>query len=154
MLKDLEIEWWGTEHITFSLIIAVPSLIVWGFGIPAFAWVLLARNKKKLDLTEKREKYGFLYNGYRKDFYFWESVNMYRKITIICISVFLRVAGVITQALVVFIVLILFLMINITFWPFAFKALNDMEIMSIITTMANSLLWTIFHITSARSIPI
>ena len=135
MLKDLEIEWWDTEHITFSLIIAVPSVIIWGFGIPAFAWILLARNKKELDLLKKREKYGFLYNGYKKDFYFWESVNMYRKITIICISVFLRVAGVITQALVVFIILILFLLINITVSPFAFKALNDMELISILTTM-------------------
>ena len=60
---------------------------------------------------------------------------MYRKITVICISVFLRVTGVITQALVIFIVLILFLILNIKLVPFSFQALNDMEMMSIITTM-------------------
>lgn len=115
--------------------IAVPSLIIWGFGIPAFAWIILARNKENLDNIETREKYGFLYNGYRKKYYYWESVNMYRKISIIFISVFLRVAGVITQALVVFIVLILFLILNIKLLPFTFKALNDMEMLSIITSM-------------------
>lgn len=121
--------------MNYSLMIAVPSLIIWGFGIPAFAWVVLSKNKDNLDLLETREKYGFLYNGYKKKYYYWESVNMYRKIAIIFISVFLRVAGVITQALVVFIVLILFLILNIKLMPFTFSSLNDMEMMSIITCM-------------------
>jgi hypothetical protein len=90
---------------------------------------------KEFDVVEIREKYGFLFNGYKRNYYYWESVNMYRKITIIFISVFLRVAGVITQALVVFLVLIIFLVFNIKLQPFAFKSLNDMEILSIITSM-------------------
>ena len=121
--------------MNYSLMIAVPSLVVWGFGIPAFAWIVLRRNQEYLDLVETREKYGFLYNGYKKKYYYWESVNMYRKITIIFISVFLRVAGVITQALVVFLILILFLILNIKLLPFTFQSLNDMEMLSILTLM-------------------
>lgn len=117
----------------YSLSVAVPSLVVWGFGIPLFAWVVLARHKDDLDLTETREKYGFLYNGYKKHYYFWESVNMYRKIAIIFISVFLKLAGVITQALVVFLVLIVFLVLNMKLMPFTFQSLNDMEMLSILT---------------------
>ena len=135
VINDLEVECWSTEHLNYSFILAVPSLIIWGFGIPAFAWLILARNKNNLEKLEAREKYGFLYNGYKKNFYFWESVNMYRKITIIFISVFLKLAGVITQALVIFLVLILFLIFNIKLMPFTFKSLNDMEMMSLITTM-------------------
>jgi hypothetical protein len=115
--------------------VALPALFIWGFGIPAFAWILLARSKKDLDLVETREKYGFLYNGYKKKFYYWESVNMYRKIAVIFVSVFLKLAGVITQALVIFLVLILFLILNIKLMPFSFQALNDMEMISIITSM-------------------
>ena len=121
--------------MNYSIMIAVPSLIIWGFGIPAFAWVVLSRNKENLDNIDTREKYGFLYNGYKKKYYFWESVNMYRKISIIFVSVFLRVSGVITQALVIFLVLIIFLILNITLVPYTFKSLNDMEMMSIITSM-------------------
>jgi hypothetical protein len=116
-------------------VIAVPALVIWGFGIPAFAWIVLARNKQDLDLVETREKYGFLYNGYKKKYYFWESINMYRKIAVIFVSVFLKLAGVITQALVIFLVLILFLILNIKLMPFTFQALNDMEMISIITSM-------------------
>jgi hypothetical protein len=86
-------------------------------------------------LIETREKYGFLYNGYKKKYYYWESINMYRKIAVIFVSVFLKLAGVITQALVIFLVLILFLILNIKLMPFTFQALNDMEMISIITSM-------------------
>jgi hypothetical protein len=71
----------------------------------------------------------------RNKFYFWESVNMYRKISIIFIAVFLSIAGIITQALVVFLVLITFLFLNFKLKPFAFTVLNDMEIISLMTSM-------------------
>ena len=60
---------------------------------------------------------------------------MFRKIIIIFISVFMRVTGVITQALVVFLVVILFIIINLKYLPFQFKSLNEMEIMSLVTCM-------------------
>ena len=43
--------------------------------------------------------------------------------------------GTITQALVVFIVLIVFLILNIKLKPFAFEVLNEMEMLSIITSI-------------------
>ena len=135
MLYDLEVSCWRSEHIKYILFVATPSLIIWGFGIPLIAWITLSRNKSDLELIDLREKYGFLYNGYKKSFYFWESVIMYRKIMIIFISVFLSEFGTITQALVVFLVLIIFLILNIKLKPFAFDVLNDMEMLSIITSI-------------------
>ena len=135
MLYDLEIPCWKSEHIRYSLFVAAPSLIIWGFGIPLVAWIILSKNKNDLESIELREKYGFLYNGYKKSYYFWESVIMYRKIMIIFISVFMGRFGTITQALVVFIVLIVFLILNIKLKPFAFEVLNEMEMLSIITSI-------------------
>ena len=70
---------------------------------------------------------------------------MYRKITVIFISVFLRISGVITQALVIFLVLIMFLILNLKLMPFAFKSLNDMEMLSIITSML-TIYWGLFYL--------
>ena len=148
---DLQVVWWQKEHVLYSLTIAVPSLVIWGFGIPLFAWIVLARNKDCLTQIEAREKYGFLFNGYKENYYFWESVNMYRKITVIFISVFLKLAGVITQALVVFLVLIIFLLLNMKLMPFAFQALNDMEILSILTWML-TVYWGIFFLSNMPEI--
>ena len=60
---------------------------------------------------------------------------MYRKIVIVFISVFLSAYGVITQALVVFVLLVSFLLINIKLKPFALVVLNEMETLSLTTSM-------------------
>ena len=135
VLNDLEIICWSSSHLKYSFLLAAPSLIVWGFGIPLFAWLVLYKHRHEFEKLEVRVKYGFLFNGYKKRLYFWESINMYRKITIIFISVFLKSTGVITQALVVFLVLILFVIINLKLMPFTFRTLNNMEILSLITSM-------------------
>jgi uncharacterized protein YcgL (UPF0745 family) len=46
--------------------VALPSLIVWGVGIPMFAFILLMRERNKLNKIDIREKFGFLYNGYKR----------------------------------------------------------------------------------------
>jgi hypothetical protein len=66
MLHDLEILCWNSQHLNYNSLVAVPSLIIWGFGIPLFAWIILARNKNSLEEIEVRQKYGFLFNGYKK----------------------------------------------------------------------------------------
>ena len=70
---------------------------------------------------------------------------MYRKMSIIIISVFLKFYGAITQALVVFILLIVFLILNISVLPFTFKSLNEMEILSIIIWML-TIYWGLFFL--------
>lgn len=66
---------------------AIPGIIVWGLGIPFFAFMLLTGVKNKLKTSEVREKFGFLYRGYKHEFYYWESIIMYRKITMIVIAI-------------------------------------------------------------------
>lgn len=46
-------------------------------------------------MIDSREKWGFLLNGYKREFYFWEIVITYRKILIIFVSVYLTTFGVI-----------------------------------------------------------
>ena len=103
----------------WSITVALPSIIVWGLGIPTFAFVLLQKEKDRLKKIEVKEKYGFLYNGYRRDYYYWEVIIMYRKIVIIFIAVFVSNFGYITQALLIFILVIVFLTINTKLKPFA-----------------------------------
>jgi len=80
----------------FAFGVGIPGIVIWGLGIPFFAYILLRQVKHKLQLTETREQYGFLYRGYKKQFFYWESVIMYRKITLIFIQVFVQAYGVIS----------------------------------------------------------
>lgn len=81
----------------FAYGIALPGIIVWGLGIPFFAYILLTREKDKLKTLAVRYKYGFLYRGYKTKYYYWESYIMYRKILLIFIAVFIQNYGIITQ---------------------------------------------------------
>ena len=147
---DLEIICWSGVHKFVSYFIALPSIIAWGIGIPFFAFILLMRVRNKLDLIETKEKYGFLYRGYRKELYYWEIIIMYRKIVMIFISVFISMYGVISQALIVFILLIAFLILNTKKKPFSTVALNDLETISLLASMI-TVYCGIFFISDAPS---
>jgi hypothetical protein len=56
-----------------------------GLGIPAFGLYVIFSKRKELHLKIVKDKYGFLYYGYKSNAYFWESVIIYRKITLIFI---------------------------------------------------------------------
>ena len=110
---DLDVNCSGSMHQFYTYVLAMPCIFGWGLGIPFFALIMLIKNRKVLDTLEAKEKLGFLYNGYKKELFFWEIIIMYRKISVIFISVFLASYGVVGQALVVFAILILFLALSI-----------------------------------------
>lgn len=60
---------------------------------------------------------------------------MFRKIALILIQSFLVQYGVLLQALVVFVLLIIFIVLNMTKQPFQTETLNHLEIMSLLASM-------------------
>ena len=151
---DMTIKCWDTAHAFWSYSVAMPSIIVWGLGIPFFALVLMTRERHQLDKIETKEKFGFLYNGYTQALFFWEIVIMYRKIAMIFISVFIQPFGVISQALIVFMLMIIFLIANLKKKPYLAMSLNDLETISLITSTI-SIYCGIFFITDipAKDVP-
>jgi hypothetical protein len=131
---DMSIKCWSGPHTFWSYTVAAPSIVVWGLGIPFFALVLMYRDRNRLDQVETKEKFGFLYNGYTQALFFWEIVIMYRKIAMIFISVFIQPQGVISQALLVFLLMIAFLVANLKKKPYLSISLNDLETISLLTS--------------------
>jgi len=52
---NLSIECSGTYYRIFSLGIGLPGIIIWGLGIPFFAYILMLRVKKNLHRVEVLE---------------------------------------------------------------------------------------------------
>ncbi len=67
----------------------MPALVIWGLGIPMFAYGLMFKERKTLDSIKTRQKFGYLFRGYKQRYYYWEIVIMNRKIFLIFIQVFL-----------------------------------------------------------------
>ena len=95
LITDLQVVCWEGLHPLMAYGIALPCLLLWGIGIPAGVWILMNRDRERLDTIAVKEKFGFLYNGYKRSSYFWEIVIMYRKISMIAISVFMNRIGLI-----------------------------------------------------------
>ncbi|CAG9330612.1 unnamed protein product [Blepharisma stoltei] len=132
LVQDLDIRCWDNRHVFYSLAVAVPSIIVWGIGIPTVSLYCLWRNKRKLDSISVRLQFGFLFNGYKAKSYYWEFAILYRKILIVCCSVFLANVNTSIQALTVMMLLLLCLYFQNLVQPYDGNVLNEMEIRSIL----------------------
>lgn len=93
----------------------------------------MSKDKENLDTVAVKMKFGFLYNGYKRDNYGWEIIIMYRKILCLFIGVALGSKGIIVQAFVLLILLVVFYQLNGVNRPFGTRALNEVEDASLMT---------------------
>ena len=70
------------------MLVLLPIFVFWIVGFPAFTFLLLKRNKSKLDEKEYLILLGLFYVGLKEDTFYWEVVvNNARKIFISIVSV-------------------------------------------------------------------
>ncbi len=124
LVQELSEVCWEGNHLWWSIFAGFPGLLVWGLGIPGFTWLVLRENRPQLGNLELREKYGFLYKGYKMDSFYWECVIMYRKVGMVFIAIFLEGVGTTVQALVVILNLVFFVVITHRMRPFFSHKLN------------------------------
>ncbi|CAG9330614.1 unnamed protein product [Blepharisma stoltei] len=132
LIDNLDIRCWDDRHIFYSVTVAAPSILVWGIGIPTLSLYFLWRNKRRLDSISVRLQFGFLFNGYKAKSYYWELVILYRKILIVCCSVFLANISTSIQALTIMMLLLFCLYSQSIVQPYDGNALNEMETRSIL----------------------
>ena len=148
LLDNLDIECWNGKHILYSLSLAIPCIIVWVLGAPAVVLYYMYKHKHDLQEIDNKLRFGFLYNGYRSKTFYWEFVILYRKILIICISVFFTTVSVSVQALGALLILILSIYMQMRTRPFTHKILNIMEARGILAATV-TIYCGLFYLTNA-----
>jgi hypothetical protein len=78
---------------------------------------------------------GYLYEGFKSDFYFWEYLILGRKYILISICIFMTNYGIMTQALTVLLVLVLCLVLTARKRPFINEYMFDLEAISLATSI-------------------
>lgn len=94
-------------HSYISLLVALPAVVIWGIGIPAYAFVRIISKRKELNRVEVREEIGYLYSGYADHGYYWEPVIMTRKLLMVFLSTIQSLTGKRIQAMMGFAVMII-----------------------------------------------
>lgn len=132
MVEELSEECWQGSHNDFAFSLGMFGVLLWVLGIPLYSCYLLRKNRSVLNNDLTKEKYGFLYNGYNKNSYYWEIVIQLRKVLIAFVAIFLTGRGTIVQSLVLLSILALFIYITLRVHPFEDKQANLLEIISLI----------------------
>lgn len=127
----LNIRCWDTLHSRYAMLVALPSLLLWGVCVPLLALIVLVARKKRLVEPQMRIRFGFLYTGYEGQKYYWEFVIMYRKMIIITLTVFLVSVSSSIQVLCVLIVLVVAYLMQVRSQPYNIAVFNQLEKRSI-----------------------
>ncbi|KAL4429488.1 hypothetical protein ABPG74_001333 [Tetrahymena malaccensis] len=88
ILADITQSCYSQTHILYIFYICIPGIVMWGLLIPLFILRKLYQNKNNLDDVLVRIPYGFLYQDYKYDKYYWEFLKSYMKIIIVVIHNF------------------------------------------------------------------
>ncbi len=89
---------------------------------------MLYDERNNLETKQIKQKYGFLYRGYKKKSYYWEVATMFRKVLVTFVSVFLQSSGSSVQALLLLLILISYIYMAVRARPYLSNALNKLEI--------------------------
>lgn len=91
LYKDLSIKCWDSDHRWYSIGVGAPMIIVWVIGLPFVGFMVVWHYRKKLDDKGVVFKYRMLYQGYWHESYYWEFVNIFRKVAMVFINIFLAI---------------------------------------------------------------
>ncbi|KAL4463250.1 hypothetical protein ABPG74_007251 [Tetrahymena malaccensis] len=118
------------ELVQKQLFLYFPSCVLWTFLVPAIIFYGLFKQRSRLNNIAVRYKYGFLYNEYKNEYFYWDFIRMVKNIVLLIIAnqyqsnsmwIFSIVSIVITQLYTVCLIIIR---------PFNTSHLNKQEFQS------------------------
>jgi hypothetical protein len=118
---------------SFRLGLGIPAMVVYAFGIPVTAGLVLWWNRGQLEQKRVKATLGFLYTGYRAETYYWETVVMIRKALVATIAVFLAPLGAAIQTYTAILLVTGLIVLQMAQKPFQAEVLNRLELGSLIS---------------------
>jgi len=133
--NDPSIVCYQMQHYIYILITSVPILLIWGLAMPIYLFTELRRNKKDRGLNNSRVNglFGFIYQGYRTKYYWWEFTGLIRKIVFLIVVTFISNSMVSVKCYSLFLVIAVNIYFNYRTEPFVNSRLNYLEQVSLIS---------------------
>eukprot|EP00949_MAST-11_sp_MAST-11-sp1_P000323 g323.t1 len=123
---------WRGQHVSWAIAGGLFGFL-YVLGIPSASTILLYRNRRMLSDFAVRARLGFLYNGYRRGTYWWETVVMLRKALLASVAVFLRNADAQLQVAFTLLVVCISGALHLSWRPYDFALLDRLESWSLLT---------------------
>jgi predicted outer membrane repeat protein len=133
--EALEVNCNEEPYSTWAKSAGTMSMTLYVIGIPLGAFFILFKNRKFFHDHQVLSRYGFLLNGYNvKTAWFWEVVIMGRKIITAIVAIFFARYGPIVQCQLAVLVILACISMHMTYHPYEFKALHNLELNGLISS--------------------
>lgn len=77
-VSDYDLSCSKGQHLLVLLLLAVPGLTFFSIGVPLGSWLFLRRHMSRLNDAGFSGAFGFVYEDYKRQHYYWESVILAR----------------------------------------------------------------------------
>jgi hypothetical protein len=120
----------GSWHAAATYAIAIPSLVVFVFGLPLSLGLYLRANKHRFGTPDFEARFGFAYAGLRHKRWWWFFISLVRTSVLACIGLLVRNAA--HQNLVAQGWLIAYLILTVYMEPYVFRSIVNMEFLAVL----------------------
>jgi hypothetical protein len=115
------------QYIFWVTTVAIPMFICFTFGVPLVYALAMYRHVRKGTLSTRRDIFGFLFSGFRKEIWWFELWNTLRKSLFTISAVIFAPAGVMMQTWAALVLLLLFVVVFSLAQPYEETYLNHLE---------------------------
>ncbi|GLI63811.1 hypothetical protein VaNZ11_006909 [Volvox africanus] len=129
-VRNMQQECYAGVHKRVYVPIGIATVLLFCFCPPITYLILTARCRRKPNDTHMRIQYGFLYQQYKPEFFWWASMRQLQVLALVTVEVFGRGLPVLQQALMLLSVLIVIAAINTSSSPERFHELLILEFLS------------------------
>lgn len=128
LYNQFNIECYTLSYFLWSLLIAIPTLLLYQIIVPGISIFILAKQKKLSFYTEENinKKLEILFYGYKHSLNYWQNIQNARLLLLILIAIY--VDNLNTKTILSLILFGLFLLLNRNFQPLITQNLNEFEI--------------------------
>lgn len=146
LVSQSNIECWTPRHKKYSLMFALPGIIIWGLTIPVLCLIIVLKRQRYLNNIENRVSLGFFLIGYRKHMFYWEFMVILRKVSFMFILVFLSQVSIFVQGLTISCILLFFVFLQFENFPFSSATSSHLQT-ELLSTVTISLFTGLYYMT-------
>ena len=130
---DTNMECYSSDHIYWWFLLGVSILAFWVIFLPLLALYLLFKNIRKGDHNKINMYFLILYQGLKKDIFYWEFVNTLRKVLILVSFAALATFPPLYKIMISVIILIITARVQIRLNPYKNSNHSEIEILAIVS---------------------
>lgn len=132
LYEDMTVQCYDDQWLT-RLPLSLLAVLLYPVGVPVFFFSILYRNRGRLNQDGILARYGDLYSCYKPEYFYYEIVEMSRKLLLTGIVIYIK-PGTGLQLLVAVCISCIFLMLHTDKKPFKNEEDNTMQFFALIAT--------------------